>query len=268
MPRGPGTTPLRCRARCPSSTHQAIHLLPGLHTAQTHCALEPRPVCYASHCWPPVPRPAWALPRRRTAHSLSVPHPERSSQSKTEPMYCILTTKHQLTSRYSVRLLDVNKYCICVYCDCHYKQSYSIPHLDWHGPQVWLWHLENKKKLSKLSQKENLHGKYLGISETGWDIENQIQWITYGKYKDLDLHEIQDTTMGWACTKIPSRLHTQKSHEACVHWQSTSGDTDKWEEGVKEDATRILWCRNWKLTMQNRAVWSRNYGSPRLDYRL
>jgi hypothetical protein len=45
-----------------------------------------------------------STPRRRTAHSLSVHRPERSCQSETEPTYCIPTTKHQLSSRYSVRL--------------------------------------------------------------------------------------------------------------------------------------------------------------------
>jgi hypothetical protein len=29
----------------------------------------------------------------------------------------------------------------------------------------------------------------------------------------------------------------------------------KLEEGVKEDAVRLLRCRNWKLTTQNRTVW-------------
>ena len=94
------------------------------------------------------------------------------------------------------------------------------------------------------------------ISEREWDVENQIQRITYGENKDLDLHESQVVTMGWACKKIPSRLHTQKSHEAWVHWQSTSGDTDIWMGGrCQRRCTRILWCHNWKLTMQNRAVW-------------
>jgi len=39
----------------------------------------------------------------------------------------ILAIEPQLTSRHSVWLQDVNKYFICVYCDCYYKQSHSIP---------------------------------------------------------------------------------------------------------------------------------------------
>jgi hypothetical protein len=29
----------------------------------------------------------------------------------------------------------------------------------------------------------------------------------------------------------------------------------KWEDGVKEDTASMLWCRNWRLTAQNRKVW-------------
>ena len=37
----------------------------------------------------------------------------------------------------------------------------------------------------------------------------------------------------------------------------------KSEEGVKEDAARLLRCRNWKLAAQNRAVWKQKLGEAK-----
>jgi hypothetical protein len=111
-----------------SDTSRRKRLCP---TAQPRCLVDRALHCFTAEDAAPARHIKQSISclgstsRRRTVHSLSVHHPERSSQSETEPMYDIPTTKHQLTSCYSLQLQDVNKYCICVYCDCHYKPTVS-----------------------------------------------------------------------------------------------------------------------------------------------
>ena len=37
----------------------------------------------------------------------------------------------------------------------------------------------------------------------------------------------------------------------------------QWEKGVKEDAVRLTWCHNRKLTTQNRIVWRQKLGEAK-----
>ena len=106
-----------------------FHLLPGLYTTQTHCAQEPQSVCYASHCWPSVSPLAWSLHRADIlcTHFWSVvwngAHRERPSLRIVSQQ---LNTNLHLATLYDFQTLINIVYVL--YCDCHYKQSYSIPH--------------------------------------------------------------------------------------------------------------------------------------------
>jgi hypothetical protein len=98
-------------ARCPAEGN----------TAQTHWS-------HAYHCRQRSCHLPGPIPRRCTAHTLSVRRPVQSCQNGTEPTYCILTTKHNLHLATLCDFLTLMNI-VCVYCDCHYKQSYSIPHV-------------------------------------------------------------------------------------------------------------------------------------------
>jgi hypothetical protein len=81
----------------------------------------------------------------------------------------------------------------------------------------------------------------------------------YREYKDFDLVSgFKFKRLQWAghVQRLPLNHIPKKALKAAFTSNQPVGRPRfKWEEGVKEDATRLLWCRSWKLAVQNRIFW-------------
>ena len=84
-------------------------------------------------------------------------------------------------------------------------------------------------------------------------------FIENREYKDLDLVScIKFKRLQWAghVQRLPLDCIPKKALKAEFTGNRPLGRLSfKQEQGVKENAAKLLRCRNWKLTAQNRAVW-------------
>jgi hypothetical protein len=87
----------------------------------------------------------------------------------------------------------------------------------------------------------------------------QVEYHCYREYKDLDLVScIKFQRLQWAgqVQRLPLNCIPRKALKAEFNGnRPVERPRFKWDEGVEKDAARLLWCRNWKQTAQNRTVW-------------
>jgi hypothetical protein len=77
----------------------------------------------------------------------------------------------------------------------------------------------------------------------------------YTEFKDLALNSIHYKLPDMHEDSLPSVYLIKCPKTEITGSRPEGAPRLEWEEGVTEDAARVLLCRNWKLTVQIGTVW-------------